>query len=91
MSDTEATGSIGAKDDDRGIDTEQDVPVDESTAASRATGGDDDATGPDAGGTTGTGESGEFVGRVSGQDEGYAGLTGAEARAASESDDDRSA
>ena len=74
---------------DRGVDTEKDVPVDEATAASRATGGhqddtedhtEDDVTG-DAQGTTGTGESGEFVGRVSGQDEGYAGLTGAEARA----------
>ena len=87
MPDTEPTGSTGSKDDDRGIDTEQDVPVDEATAASRATGGDEDASGSDSDGTTGTGESGEFVGRVSGQDEGYAGLTGAEARARSGEDE----
>lgn len=84
---TESSQPIGSKDDDRGIETEQDVPVDEATAASRATGGDDDETGGDSESTTGTGESGEFVGRVSGQDEGYAGLTGAEARAMPESDE----
>lgn len=72
----------------RGIDGESDVPVDEATAPSRATGGDDDADGPDAEGTTGTGESGDYVGRVSGQDEGYAGLTGAEARARDDGDTD---
>ena len=33
-------------------------------------------------GGTGPGGNGEFVGRVSGQDEGYAGETGAERRAA---------
>ena len=90
MSDSATTRDdepIGSKDENRGIDTEQDVPVDEATAASRATGGDDDATGSDSEATTGTGESGEFVGRVSGQDEGYAGLTGAEARARSAAGD----
>ena len=61
---------------------EADVDVDESLANSRETGGDPDAEGKDAGGTTGTGENEEFVGRVSGQDSGYAGETGAEARAA---------
>lgn len=40
-----------------------------------------DETAPDAGSTTGTGESGESVGRLAGQDEGYAGETGAERRA----------
>lgn len=74
----------------RGIDGESDVPVDEATAASRATGGDADSDGPEAEGTTGTGGAGEYVGRVSGQDEGYAGLTGAEARALDD-DDDRDA
>ena len=39
------------------------------------------ATEGDAPGTTGTGESEEFVGRVAGRDLGYAGETGAEARA----------
>ena len=79
--DADGTTHGASKDAERGIETELDVPVDEATAASRATGGDEDAEGPDAQGTTGTGESGEFVGRVSGQDEGYAGRTGAEARA----------
>ena len=37
---------------------------------------------PDATGTTGTGESGTPVGRVAGQDAGYAEETGAERRAA---------
>ena len=85
MSDAEPTGSIGSKDDDRGIDTEQDVPVDDATAASRATGEDESGESP---GTTGTGGSGEYVGRVSGDDEGYARPTGAEARAVADSDSD---
>jgi hypothetical protein len=80
--------SQGGKEQDRGIDRENDVPVDEATAASRATGGDEDERDADAESTTGTGTSGEFVGRVSGQDEGYAGLTGAEARAAAAGDED---
>lgn len=63
------------------IPTERDVDTDDAVAQSRATGGDPDADGADATSTTGTGDSGEFVGRVSGQDEGYAGMTGAEARA----------
>jgi hypothetical protein len=61
------------------FDTEDDVDTDDKLANSRATGGGPD-TGGDAGTTTGTGESEEFVGRVGGQDEGYAGETGAEAR-----------
>jgi hypothetical protein len=60
---------------------EEDVDRDDAQALSRATGG-----GPgeqrDAATTTGAGESDEFVGRVSGQDAGYAGETGAERRAA---------
>jgi len=63
-------------------DRESDVEDDSTLANSRETGGDPDAKGEDAGSTTGTGESEEFVGRVSGQDAGYAGETGAEARAA---------
>ncbi len=61
---------------------ETDAPADEALANSRETGGDPDAEGADAEATTGTGENDEFVGRVSGQDNGYAGETGAEARAA---------
>lgn len=64
---------------ERTFDTEDDVDSDDNVANSRATGGGSD-TGGDAETTTGTGESEEFVGRVSGQDEGYAGETGAEAR-----------
>jgi hypothetical protein len=64
---------------DRKADTEDDVDTDDKLANSRATGGGSD-TGGDSETTTGTGGSEEFVGRVSGQDEGYAGETGAEAR-----------
>jgi hypothetical protein len=70
--------------------TESDVPIDDATAASRATGGDEDSAGADSESTTGTGESGDFVGRVAGQDEGYAGLTGAEARASERAGEDDS-
>ena len=59
---------------------EEDVDRDSSQALSRATGGVPGDE-PDAEGTTGTGESGESVGRVAGQDVGYAGETGAERRA----------
>ena len=40
----------------------------------------DEHADPDGGSTTGTDENEQFVGRVSGQDAGYAGETGAEAR-----------
>lgn len=61
------------------FDREDDVAVDDHLANSRKTGGDP-GDGGDSATTTGTGESEEFVGRVGGQDEGYAGETGAEAR-----------
>lgn len=64
-------------------DREDDVDTDGALANSRETGGDDDQSG-DAGTTTGTGTSEEFVGRTAGQDLGYAGETGAEARAEAE-------
>ena len=41
---------------------------------------------PDQGSTTGTTPDGEYVGRVAGQDVGYAGETGAERRAEAEQD-----
>ena len=66
--------------------SEEDVDPDDAQALSRATGGGD-SDDPDAGATTGTGESGTFVGRVSGQDVGYAGETGAERRQAAEQED----
>jgi hypothetical protein len=65
---------------------EDDVDRDDAQALTRATGGGESGE-PDASGTTGTGESGEFVGRVAGQDVGYAEETGAERRAAAQQDD----
>jgi hypothetical protein len=57
----------------------EDVRPDRHTARTRETGGPDrDDT--DSAATTGTGRTEEYVGRVAGQDEGFAGETGAEAR-----------
>ena len=66
--------------------SEADVAADKNLARTRETGGvtedhPDDRTEGDAPGTTGTGEGEEFVGRAAGRDLGYAGETGAEARA----------
>jgi hypothetical protein len=63
---------------------EEDADPDDAQALSRATGGVEDADQPDQGSTTGTTPSGEFVGRVAGQDVGYAGEQGGERRAAYE-------
>ena len=60
---------------------EDDVDRDDAQALSRAT-GDGGSDEPDASSTTGTGDSAGFVGRVAGQDVGYAEETGAERRAA---------
>jgi hypothetical protein len=65
---------------------EDDVDQDDAQALSRATGGGE-SDAPDAESTTGTGESETFVGRVAGQDVGYAEETGAERRAAVEKED----
>ena len=65
---------------------EADVDRDDGQALSRATGGGE-SDAPDAAATTGTGESETFVGRVAGQDVGYAEETGAERRAAAQADD----
>jgi hypothetical protein len=65
---------------------EGDVERDDAQALSRATGGGATEE-PDAESTTGTGNSEIFVGRVAGQDVGYAGETGAERRAAAQQDD----
>ena len=64
--------------------TEQDVGHDPRTVASRATGGAHSELSGDRGSTTGTGETGVFVGQVAGDDPGYAEETGAEARARAE-------
>lgn len=50
-------------------------------------GGNPEAEGADSESTTGAGQSGVFVGPTAGQDEGYAGPTGAEARDAEQSRD----
>jgi hypothetical protein len=65
--------------------SEEDVDPHDAQALSRATGGGESEE-PDAAATTGTGASGTFVGRVAGQDVGYAEETGAERRAAEQSD-----
>lgn len=53
----------------------------DTVAGTRNTGGDDREHGGDAPTTTGTGPNETFVGRVSGEDEGFDEETGAEARA----------
>lgn len=65
------------------FDREDDVDADRQLANSRTAGGDP-GQGGDSGSTTGTGESEEFVGRAQGQDVGYEGETGAEARVRAE-------
>lgn len=60
---------------------EDDVDRDDHEALSRATGGVPDEDAPDQHSTTGTTPDDTYVGRVSGQDVGYAGQTGAEKRA----------
>lgn len=57
---------------------EDDVKPDDAQALSRATGGVENPEMPDQGSTTGTTPSGEFVGRVAGQDVGYAEEQGGE-------------
>jgi hypothetical protein len=73
--------------------SEPDVAADPNVARSRDTGGVDPedkdrptntATDPDGNSTTGTDENEKFVGRTAGDDAGYAGETGAEARAEEE-------
>lgn len=59
---------------------ETDVAPDAHVARTRETGGRDTDAG-DSAATTGIGRSGEFVGRVAGQDAGFDEETGAEARA----------
>jgi len=60
---------------------EEGASPDDAQALSRATGGVEDPSAPDQGSTTGTTPSGEFVGRVAGQDVGYAEEQGGERRA----------
>jgi hypothetical protein len=59
--------------------TEEDVPVDEATTASRVTGGVPDEDAADQASTTGTTPDDEYVGRIAG-DDAFSGETGAEVR-----------
>ncbi|WP_300014199.1 hypothetical protein [Pseudonocardia sp.] len=70
----------------RATPAEDDVAGDGHLAQTRATGGLDGGAG-DTATTTGTGENEEFVGRVSGQDDGTERTSGAEARAFGTDDD----
>lgn len=64
---------------------ENDVPDDPAVAGARDTGGVErrgvDPRDADGSSTTGVDRNGEYVGRVAGDDSGYAGETGAERRA----------
>ena len=60
--------------------TEDDVDNDDKLAESRETGGVANEDDPNQGSTTSTTPDGEYVGRIAGDDVGYAGETGAEAR-----------
>ena len=70
---------------------EDDVDRDDAQALSRAEGGVPDPDAPDQGSTTGTTPSGEFVGRVAGQDVGYAEEQGSDRRGAMKGADPREA
>jgi hypothetical protein len=59
---------------------EADVQHDPAEAKRRATGGEPDPETGDTHSTTGPSANETFVGRVAGEDAGYAGQTGAEAR-----------
>jgi hypothetical protein len=59
---------------------EPDVQGDQERVDARDTGGVPDESKPDQGSTTGTTPDDEYVGRVAGQDVGYAEETGAERR-----------
>lgn len=65
--------------------TESEVQPDDARVDSRATGGDPDRR-DNEGGTTGTSNAEEFVGRVAG-DEDFSGETGAERRAQEDQED----
>lgn len=61
--------------------SEPDIETDPKRADSRDTGGVEDSSDPNQGSTTSTTPDGEYVGRIAGDDVGYAEETGAERRA----------
>jgi hypothetical protein len=70
--------------EERASGSEPDVPDDPNVAESRRTGGRDPENEPDEHSATGTSHSETYVGRVTGEDAGDAGETGAEKRAESD-------
>lgn len=60
---------------------EKDVPLDTAVASSRDQGGQSNPSYPDQNSTTGTTPSGEYVGRIAGDDPGDVEPSGAERRA----------
>ncbi len=76
------TGLLGsARPDPDEEGSGEDVAADPTLASNRAVGGEHADLSGDRGSVTGTGRTEEFVGRVAGDDLGYAGETGAERRA----------
>jgi hypothetical protein len=73
----------------RNRSTERDVELDEGVANSRETGGVPNPEHPDQHTSTGTTPNEDFVGRVAGEDVGYAGETGAERRADASPDEEQ--
>jgi hypothetical protein len=65
---------------------ERDAPADLANAGARDTGGGSDVDTMDENSTTGTTESGEFVGRAGGDETGDVGLSGGEARSGGQID-----
>jgi hypothetical protein len=68
----------------RKVKSEADVATDPNLATSRDTGGVVNPAAPDQGSTTGTTPSGDYVGRIAGDDPGDIGESGAERRASAE-------
>jgi hypothetical protein len=65
---------------------EEDAPADPANAGARDTGGGSDVDSMDRNSTTGTTDSGEFVGRAGGDETGDVGLSGGEARTGERAD-----
>jgi hypothetical protein len=79
---TRLAGWVGKRGSDPdGEGSGEDVALDPGLASNRATGGEYLELSGDRGSVTGTGRTGVFVGRIAGDDLGYAGETGAERRA----------
>lgn len=77
----------GGRSDPDGQGSGEDVAMDPALASNRSTGGEHAELSGDRGSVTGTGRTETFVGRVAGDDLGYAGETGAERRAEARAED----